>query len=90
MAVYVGKLLRLRQYFDYIDSIKSGSAQPNANAQQLTDFDFILPREEIAQEYYRIGVEIEKIKNEYLSQSITLATLRNTLLPKLMSGELEI
>lgn len=90
LAAYVGKLLRSRQYFEFIDSIKSGSAQPNANAQQLTDFDMILPTLDILDNYFRIVAELENIKAEYQAQSTTLATLRDALLPKLMSGEIEV
>ena len=90
LAVYVGKLLRTRQYFEFIDSIKSGSAQPNANAQELTGFDIVLPPLDVLDNYFRIVVELENIKAEYQAQFSTLAALRNELLPKLMSGEIEV
>ena len=62
LAVFIGKLLRSRQYFEFIDSIKSGSAQPNANAQQLTDFKICLPTIDILQAYFNIVAQIEDLK----------------------------
>jgi type I restriction enzyme S subunit len=88
LALYVGKLLRSRGYFDFIDSIKSGSAQPNANAQQLTDFVLVLPPANLLKNYSEIVEQIEQLKAEYQNQSATLAQIRDNLLPKLMSGEI--
>ena len=90
LAVYIGKLLRTSRYFEYIDSIKSGSAQPNANAQQLTDLEIVLPPTDVMDLYFSVVVELEKLKTEHQTESSTLATLRNTLLPKLMTREFEI
>jgi len=90
LSVFIGKLLRSRQYFEFIDSIKSGSAQPNANAQQLTDFDIVLPSSDLLQTYYQNVVQIEELKAGNETQSANLAQIRDTLLPKLMSGEIEV
>lgn len=40
---YVGYNLRSSQWYDYVDAIAGGSAQPGANAKQLGSFNFILP-----------------------------------------------
>jgi len=90
LALYVGKLLRRKQYFEFIDSIKSGSAQPNANAQQLTDFDILLPTIDILKEYFVIIEQVEQLKAEHQVSSTTLAQIRDILLPKLMSGGIEV
>jgi len=90
LAIYVGKLLRTNTYFEFIDSIKSGSAQPNANAQQLTDLEIVIPNDDVLHSYFKVVDDIEKIKSEFQYQSITLARLRDSLLPKLMSGEIEV
>lgn len=90
LSVFVGKLLRSKQYFEFVDSIKSGSAQPNANAQQLTDFDVSLPTFDLLQTYYQIVAQIEELKAGNEIQSAILAQTRDTLIPKLMSGEIEV
>lgn len=90
LALFVGKLLRSSSYFSFIDSIKSGSAQPNANAQQLTDFETVFPPLEIVQLYFQAINQFENLKVENQRQSNTLAQIRDTLLPKLMRGEIEV
>lgn len=40
---FVGHILQSPNFQDYVDAIAGGSAQPGANAQQLADFEFLLP-----------------------------------------------
>lgn len=40
---FVGHILQSSNFQDYVDAIAGGSAQPGANAQQLADFEFLLP-----------------------------------------------
>lgn len=40
---FVGHILQSNNFQDYVDAIAGGSAQPGANAQQLADFEFLLP-----------------------------------------------
>ena len=89
-ALFFGKLLRTKRYLEFIGSIKTGSAQPNANAQQLTDYNLALPPQNILDKYFQIvnDLELKKAENQY--QTETLILLRNSLLPKLMKGEINL
>ncbi len=40
---YIGHILRSSYWFDYVDAIAGGSAQPGANAKQLGSFEIKLP-----------------------------------------------
>lgn len=40
---FVGHILQSPSFQDYVNAIAGGSAQPGANAQQLADFEFLLP-----------------------------------------------
>lgn len=40
---YIGQLLKSSNWFDYVDAIAGGSAQPGANAKQLGSFELLLP-----------------------------------------------
>jgi type I restriction enzyme S subunit len=40
---YIGHVLQSSTWYEYIDAIASGSAQPGANAKELGSFDFLLP-----------------------------------------------
>jgi type I restriction enzyme S subunit len=90
LALYVGKFLRRTKYFAYIASILGGSAQPNANAQELTNIEITVPSNDILTKYFEIVNDFNerKVANEQENQSLT--QLRDTLLPRLMSGKIRV
>lgn len=90
LACYIGKYIRRQEYFNYITGIIGGSAQPNANAKQLTSFEVIIPTFDLLDTYFEIVSELNKriVRNDAESQA--LAQIRDNLLPKLMLGKIEI
>jgi type I restriction enzyme, S subunit len=40
---FIGHILQSHNWYDYVDAIAGGSAQPGANAKQLGSFEFLLP-----------------------------------------------
>jgi type I restriction enzyme S subunit len=90
LATYVGKFLRQKEYFDYISSILGGSAQPNANAQELTGIEIIIPADDALKKYFLAVDLINRKKENNEKGNRTLSKLRDSLLPKLMSGEIEV
>jgi len=90
LSRYISIHLRSPEYFSYIEGILSGSAQPNANAKQLTSFEIQLPPFDLLDNFYssiRVLDEKYKINN---SQICALSNLRDTTLPRLMSGEVRV
>ncbi len=86
----VGVYLRTKHYRDFIKNILGGSAQPNANAQQLSSALIIIPKNNLARKFYELvkTYDNKKRKNE---ESINhLTKLRDTLLPKLIIGEVRV
>ncbi len=68
----------------------SGGAHQHINKENINQTDFIMPTEEYLNEYYKIAdVIMDKISNNVF-QIQTLAQTRDTLLPKLMKGEVLI
>lgn len=90
LACFVGTFLRTEEYFNYISSIKGGSAQPNANARQLTGIEITVPDAETLENYYVIVNSINKRISLNNQENETLIQIRDSLLPKLMSGKIEI
>ena len=90
LACYVAKFLRRSEYSCYISSIVGGSAQPNANAKQLTAVEIILPPENDLTAYYKVVDMLNRriINNEQENQN--LSQLRDSILPRLMSGKIEV
>ena len=71
-------------------SSASGSAQPNISGSQIEQTEIILPSINLIEEFGSIVNSLfEKILENY-SFNQTLTQTRDTLLPKLMSGKLEL
>ncbi|MFA6307201.1 MAG: restriction endonuclease subunit S, partial [Patescibacteria group bacterium] len=89
LSRYVSIHMRSSEYFNYIDGILSGSAQPNANAKQLTSFKIQLPSFEILDKFYLLVESLDEKYHLNNNQINQLSRLRDTLLPKLISGEVK-
>ena len=86
---YYGFVYQLLKRIDY-DSLNTGSTQPLITQKSLKTVNVVLPDENSLSEFEKISkVFFDKI---YLNQNeITILTkLRDTLLPKLMSGEIDV
>lgn len=90
LSRYISIHMRSSEYFNYIEGILSGSAQPNANAKQLTSFKIQLPPFELLDKFYLSIMNLDDKYNVNNHQSRTLSRLRDTLLPKLMSGKVRV
>src|SRR5699024_2613018 len=75
---------------DYIKTLASGSAQQNLNKKILEDLCIIDPDKKVLLLFEEILNSTIKIMKEKLKENYKLVLLRDTLLPKLMSGEIEI
>jgi type I restriction enzyme S subunit len=73
-----------------LDGIISGSAQPKFNKTAFRDIQISFPSKDYLIEFENlIKSYFDKI-DKNLAQIRTLSTLRDTLLPKLMSGEVRV
>jgi type I restriction enzyme, S subunit len=86
----VGEFARTPDYASYVAGIIGGSAQPNASAQALAGATMAFPTEAIADAFYRTVRPLDLMRAANDRESHALTTLRETLLPKLLSGELTI
>ena len=73
-----------------IQSIKGGSAQPKFNKTDFKSLKIIVPEESVLKKFDEIVLPLFKFvdKNDKVNQE--LSTLRDTLLPKLMSGQIKL
>ena len=90
MACFIGKTLRTKYYFDYINNILGGSAQPNASAQTLGGFKWLFPPKSILEDYYNIVNNYDLLKTQNFNENQHLAKTRDYILPKLISGEVSV
>ncbi len=75
---------------DYADRLSNGAKMPRVTWKDLAAYRIVKPPQSVVAEYNRAVLPLlEKIKANVLSAQ-TLATLRDTLLPRLISGQLRL
>lgn len=80
-------LKSLEEHFNSYEG--TGTVFGSINKKELENITVVIPPQEAISEFERIVNPIDMAIFNLEQQSATLASLRNTLLPKLMSGELE-
>ena len=80
----------LNQAFTYFERIGSGSVYINISSKDLKQYKLIIPSKQVLMKYhYQLEPVFSELHNRK-EQITSLTNLRDTLLPKLMSGEIEI
>ena len=87
---FIYGLLKSENIISQIINKGQGSAQPNISANDIETISIILPPKDIISKYNELVSPYFSLLIENLNQCDYLANLRDTLLPKLMSGELQI
>jgi type I restriction enzyme S subunit len=90
MARFVGAFMRTPSYFDFVAGSIGGSAQPNASAQILAGAELYVPPQPLLNRFADIVMPLDQRIAANNEESRTLAALRDTLLPKLLSGEVRL
>ena len=75
---------------DLIKSITGGSAQPKFNKTDFRSLKIILPTDDVIVQFNDLVEKLFELKNKNSSEITTLTIIRDTLLPKLLSGEIEL
>lgn len=73
-----------------IQGIKGGSAQPKFNKTDFKNTSILLPPASILSRFHETVSPVFELINQNQSENKRLSELRDTLLPKLMSGELDV
>ena len=80
----------LNQAFTYFERIGSGSVYINISSKDLKQYKLIIPSKQVLMKYhYQLEPIFSELHNRK-KQITSLTNLRDTLLPKLMSGEIEL
>ncbi len=74
----------------YIQKIKGGSAQPKFNKTDFKNTPILIPSLSILKEFCNISKSIFEKITDNNAENNQLSTIRDTLLPKLMNGEIDI
>ncbi|MCR5375839.1 MAG: restriction endonuclease subunit S [Lachnospiraceae bacterium] len=73
-----------------IQGIKGGSAQPKFNKTDFKNTSVILPPSELLSHFHDTVAPMFEAINQNHAENANLSSLRDTLLPRLMSGELDV
>lgn len=71
-------------------SFNAGSAVPTLNRNHIHGLPYVLPPENIVQRFEEVAMDLQKRQAANNQQAQTLANLRDTLLPRLISGQLRL
>ena len=91
LPLYLYRQFQTEDFANYIARIESEtSVRPNMKINYLLKYEFVLPPIEKQGELIELLTPMLNQQNNLISENQQLESLRNTLLPKLMSGEINV
>lgn len=88
---YLRNYLKSKEFYDRINGMGERSAQSGFNKSDIRSFKIPFPsNEEILEKFDLIGQQMVEMILMKREETIKLVNLRGTLLPKLLSGEMEL
>jgi len=90
VSTYVSCALALPETLEWLLRHAVGATMPNLNTAILFELPMMTAGSEVIAAFENFSSSLVEAKNSYLSEVSMLATLRDTLLPKLLSGELSV
>lgn len=85
---FIYQFLKLNK--EEIISRAVGSAQQNISQQTLKNINLVLPPVDLIRRYHKVVSHLFEIIETNIMQSAEIAKIRDILIPKLMSGEIEV
>lgn len=87
---FVFNVLNQDDFFEYVMSGANGSKMPRGDKKHIMQYKVIIPSAKTIKEFENIAITfLEKFSNNN-QENVHLAELRDTLLPKLMNGEIDV
>lgn len=82
--------LYVDRFFDYMVAGSKGTKMPRGDKQQIMNYPIVIPTPDSLCAYNKITLPMLEQIDTNRSENVRLMTLRDILLPKLMSGELDV
>ncbi len=89
-AYFMYYFLKSSIYKDYTTAARGGSVQANMNARIIVDVLMTNPSEELKEVFSGLVTPIRRRIASNVKQNTLLSSIRDTLLPKLISGEIRV
>jgi len=74
----------------YADRLSNGAKMPRVTWKDVADYELVVPPESVATAFQEITLPMLRKISAHMIEAKTLAALRDTLLPRLISGELSL
>jgi type I restriction enzyme, S subunit len=87
---FLYELVTTDSFVDYLAANAEGSAYPAVRPEVFARADFILPSKPVLDAFERIVRPLRKRVAQNARESLSLASLRDTILPKLVSGQIRV
>ncbi|MBT0092112.1 restriction endonuclease subunit S [Vibrio alginolyticus] len=87
---YFYGLMSTYRFHRYTESFATGTTVLHLSPKGITTFEFACPSSELVKKYHQFAAQIFAKIEANILESQELAKLRDTLLPKLLSGEIEL
>lgn len=87
---YLMNLLYQDTFFEYMTRTSKGAKMPRGDKTAIMNWDMALPPVELREAFSAIVDKFYQLIPQNRAQNATLESLRDTLLPKLLSGEIEL
>jgi type I restriction enzyme S subunit len=78
------------KFFDYMVAGSKGTKMPRGDKRHIMNYPIIIPTSDDFIRFSDLIAPLSSLKGSMLIESRTLAAIRDALLPKLMSGEIEV
>ena len=89
-AAYLFSTLYTDKFFAFMVAGSKGTKMPRGDKQQIMTYPVILPAENELEQFNAIAFPVLEQLNSNKAENKRLSALRDALLPKLMSGELDV
>lgn len=89
-AAYLFSTLYADKFFAFMMAGSKGTKMPRGDKQQIMTYPVVLPAENELEEFNAIAFPVLEKLNSNKAENKRLSELRDGLLPKLMSGELDV
>ena len=90
LSLFLYETLFSNQFFDYVVSGSKGTKMPRGDKQQIMNYPVTIPNDKILNDFVDIITPIIRYKSHVLLENRNLAETRDTLLSRLLSGELPV
>ena len=83
-------LMESAEYYGFITGASTGSTRKSASAGVITEYQFVLPPQELVEEFEQRVSEIRLMLTITLRKIVNLRRTRDLLLPRLLSGQIDV